>query len=474
MPRFALPLLLLASAAVAAPVPKVVLSAEQEKEFNTLWDTRGERASAQLRYYCRLVSQPDAGVEYIRRLVKPAEMSEKEAKAIITDLGSKDEVTAKRAYRDLRYRDIRLAMTLSDAWELAAEESQQVRLAFAVFGLGWPSEGTSVRLLPPERGEASWKLLTTKAGTSSIQRSAPQTYDEQIKAEKGYDEKSPLPIADWVAFLERTDTPAARKHLEALATAREGAKTTRYAMAARDRLRVKPRSPSPDLDAAWLRKWYPFTKPDAANVFLDAPDEAVLFLKKKLRPVKLNQDVAKQLLTDLFGDDKKKVLAAVRELQVVDLQLENDFADLWVKADTPTKRCRLVDTKMLWDDQPYNAIPDDFDIDERNTLRDYERIGFDRRGDDPVDAGVNNRWRDDVPMAARKGDSPAGGQSFAFLSRKGETHSDRWYHEESAIYILDAIGTDDALAIVKDMATGHPDAGPTKAAKEVLKRRGIK
>ena len=47
----------------------------------------------------------------------------------------------------------------------------------------------------------------------------------------------------------------------------------------------------------------------------------------------------------------------------------------------------------------------------------------------------------------------------------------KWNREEAAIWVLEAIGTDAALAIVERMATGHPDAGPTIAAKEVLARR---
>ena len=61
--------LLLATPAVAAPVPKVVLSVEQEKEFNDLWDaTTHTGSSTSVHLYCRLITQPDAAVEYHRNL----------------------------------------------------------------------------------------------------------------------------------------------------------------------------------------------------------------------------------------------------------------------------------------------------------------------------------------------------------------------------------------------------------------------
>lgn len=48
-----------------------------------------------------------------------------------------------------------------------------------------------------------------------------------------------------------------------------------------------------------------------------------------------------------------------------------------------------------------------------------------------------------------------------------------WNRQASAIHILDAIGTADALGLIRDLATGHPDAAPTKVAKSVLKRRKL-
>jgi hypothetical protein len=38
-----------------------------------------------------------------------------------------------------------------------------------------------------------------------------------------------------------------------------------------------------------------------------------------------------------------------------------------------------------------------------------------------------------------------------------------------AVVLLEHIGTPDATAILKDMATGHPDAYASKVAKEALK-----
>jgi hypothetical protein len=45
----------------------------------------------------------------------------------------------------------------------------------------------------------------------------------------------------------------------------------------------------------------------------------------------------------------------------------------------------------------------------------------------------------------------------------------KWTRAVRAVVMPEHIGTPDAEAILKDMATGHPDAYPTKVAKEALK-----
>ena len=46
----------------------------------------------------------------------------------------------------------------------------------------------------------------------------------------------------------------------------------------------------------------------------------------------------------------------------------------------------------------------------------------------------------------------------------------KWTRAQRAIVLLEHIGTPEAESVLKEMATGHPDAQPTKAAKEALER----
>jgi hypothetical protein len=46
----------------------------------------------------------------------------------------------------------------------------------------------------------------------------------------------------------------------------------------------------------------------------------------------------------------------------------------------------------------------------------------------------------------------------------------KWNQAVRAIVLLEHIGTPDALAILRDMASGHPEAQPTRTAVEALAR----
>ncbi len=88
--------------------------------------------------------------------------------------------------------------------------------------------------------------------------------------------------------------------------------------------------------------------------------------------------------------------------------------------------------------------------------------------------GISGQIRKDWPPESIPAEfRNRGGESWGYtLAESAEEISrSKWQREEAAIWVLEAIGTDAAIAILERMATGHPDAGPTIAAREVLARR---
>lgn len=473
MPRLLpLALLLLATPAVAAPVPKETLTKEQEAEFNDLWDRAYRSDSARGQLYCRFVSERDAAVEYLTRTMKPAKLDVKEAKALIADLNSKEEAVWKRAYRELRMRDVRLAMTFDDAWALAKTDEQKLRLGLLASGFGAVGgDIKKVELNPPTAAVHPGKLYLTESNPYHANGSAPvfQTFEQWVAGEKARRHDTDPRIVLGVAALERIGSKSARSHLRDLAN--EGhskAWTTNEALAGLDRMNA----PKPDVvpfSELWAKGYDVFSNAPHVNQFLDRPEPAVKFIKENLRPSKLTADEAKRLLARLFSDDSKEARVAHRVLDQLDVRLAMTMEDAWKEAKTPSDRGRLVSVMTAWGTGPNRVISDDSDLDERHRWYDYELL-YDKRFDEWVANGV---WRPEVPeQVRRQRPSPAGGGSYGNTADRIDPR--RWYRENTSIAILDAIGTDDAIGIIKEMATGHPDAGPTKAAKDVLKRRGMK
>ncbi len=61
-------------------------------------------------------------------------------------------------------------------------------------------------------------------------------------------------------------------------------------------------------------------------------------------------------------------------------------------------------------------------------------------------------------------------REFPVATRAEAVQRPSWTQVTRAIVILEHIGTPEALAVLKEMATGHPGALPTQTAKEAVER----
>ena len=197
-----------------------------------------------------------------------------------------------------------------------------------------------------------------------------------------------------------------------------------------------------ELEALWADLYK--DEPDASTAVLEMfkqPDKAVPFLKAKLRPLKLDAARCKQLLKYLGNKEENVWRAAWDELDYQDPRLAIDLLTLMKDvSETPT-RTRMVELCSQM---------------EADSL-----------------AGKDVQIR------------PVGNEGFNFTDGKGswwaEHRIDRigkfsrhsklsWVRATRAVVILEQIGSAEAEKVLEQMADGHPDAFPTKAAKESLKR----
>ena len=56
------------------------------------------------------------------------------------------------------------------------------------------------------------------------------------------------------------------------------------------------------------------------------------------------------------------------------------------------------------------------------------------------------------------------------MFRAGDGHKQKWTRAVRAILLLEHVGTPEARALLKSMASGHVDACPTRSAKDALAR----
>jgi hypothetical protein len=180
-------------------------------------------------------------------------------------------------------------------------------------------------------------------------------------------------------------------------------------------------------------------------------EETVGYLKVKLFPLKLNKQRAKQLISELGSKNEKTAQLAFKTLAYFDPRLaftDEEMRDALM--DRPESR-RLG---AILCDLPMDALgsgtwhwhsPDNQIYHFSHT----EIVG---------NRNVHRNWNTAIAVAD--------------IGKHGRNSN--WIRATRAIAVLENIGSDEAMAIVKSMATGHPDAGPTKAAKSVLQRRRLK
>jgi hypothetical protein len=197
-----------------------------------------------------------------------------------------------------------------------------------------------------------------------------------------------------------------------------------------------------ELDGLWAELYK--DEPAAAHALLKLfkqPDHAVPFLKAKLLPLKLDGDRCRQLLKDLGSDDEKTWKEAREELDYFDPRLAIELQTLMAEVTEKPARTRLVE--LLSTREADSLAGQDV------TLSPVGNDGFNFRAN-------NGSW-----WAEHKIERIGG----SFWNPKPA-----WRRAARGVAILEQIGTPDAVKVLEQLADGHPDATPTKAAKESLER----
>jgi hypothetical protein len=170
---------------------------------------------------------------------------------------------------------------------------------------------------------------------------------------------------------------------------------------------------------------------------------AVSFLKKTMKPLKIDRDRVNDLLESLGSDREAVWMAAFEELEYFDPRLAIDLETLMAGVSQAPARQRLVE--VLSGRKPGSLAGLTIEL---GTLGNGDGFNF---------TSNNGSWWAEHKV------SRINANAWGNPRKK-------WTRSVRAIVLLEHIGTPDAIAVLTNMATGHPDAQPTIAARAALKR----
>jgi RNA polymerase sigma factor (sigma-70 family) len=175
-------------------------------------------------------------------------------------------------------------------------------------------------------------------------------------------------------------------------------------------------------------------------------DHQISFLKGKLHPLKVDKADAKKWIAALANEDDWK--AAYQKLEYFDPRLALAPDEAMENAMTLPARRRLAAILIG------SNNPNRFHSDGNNwTIR--------------VKKATDGTFTLEVSELFAGGFPPQS-QVFTLVQKVADLRVRSWMRLTRGVLILEHLGTPEALSILKDVATGHPDALPTEVAKKAV------
>jgi hypothetical protein len=428
--------LIVVGAAVAKPLrPGTFDQRRMEALWLELEKTEGDGSRALL----TLSLQPKEATAFLNKKMHPLTVSADKIRSLAGSLASDQEATWKPAFEELEYFDPRLAIDLETLMGEVTESPARQRLVEILSGRPAGSlAGKAITLRHLGAGINGYNFVADagswwaehQVGRINLRPTRPKW----TRAVRG------------IVLLEHVGTPDAVALLEILATGHPDAQPTK---AARQALDSKPLNPGVRLDERQRQSlWVALerSEEEAARALLRLslePKETMAFLKKKMQPLKVEAAQVRTLLAKLSSDQESVWKPAFEELEHFDPRLAIDLEPLMNEVTESPARERLVE---ILSGRNAGSLAG-----KQITLR---RVG---NGGDGYNFLAEGSW-----WAEHKVSRINSGW-WGNMRRK-------WTRAVRAMVLLEHVGTPDALAILRDMATGHPEAQPTRAARVALER----
>jgi hypothetical protein len=205
-----------------------------------------------------------------------------------------------------------------------------------------------------------------------------------------------------------------------------------------------PASSEKEFESWWddLEKVEPHSS-RALLKFSSRPAEAIAFFKPRMKPLKIEADDVRALIAKLDSGEESTWKPAFEELEYFDPRLAIGLEDLMKEFTQTPARTRLVEV--------LSGRTADSLKGKNVQLRQHGNPGdefFNFFAD-------NGSWWAEARVSR--------------LSATGWGNpKKKWTRANRAIILLEHINTPEAIAVIKRMALGHPDAEPTRVARSIV------
>ena len=208
-----------------------------------------------------------------------------------------------------------------------------------------------------------------------------------------------------------------------------------------------PADPPADTMETW---WLDLEKnePESTRALLKfaaRPKETVAFFREHLKPLDVTPERVRLLISELGSRVDEIRNAAFEELEYFDPRLAIDLETLMAEVTATPNRQRLVE--LLGDRKLGSLLEQDIQLRPSGSgANAKEYFNF---------VSNNASWWAEAKLNR--------------LSRGGSWNGKKkWVRAIRAIVLLEQIGSSEALELLQEMATGHPEAYPTQVARQAL------
>jgi hypothetical protein len=408
----------------------------------SLWADLEKDELAANRALLTLADRPVEATALLKSKMKPLTITRERVHSLLKDLGREDEKVWRRAFEELDYFDPRLVIDLETLMRDITEPLVRTRMV-ELMSARPPDllKGKVVGLMPLGRGKdfQGFNFVMRPGGAWWAEHRVENLNmfgDDTTKTKWTRTVRG-------VVLLEHIGTLEALAIVKEISTGDPDAQPTKVALEAVARSARKHAANAMALPTWWadLEK----TELEAAQVllnFADRPAESVAFLKKQMRPLTIDGERVQTLLTDLGSEDDAIWKPAFEELQYFDPRLVFDLQSLMRDVKEPSVRTRMVEIMSGFEADSHKGK----EISLRGNPGSFNF--FDGQGS----------WHAEDRVERMN----------VFL--RGSNEKKKWTRAVRAMVFLEHTATPDAVSILKVMASGQPDAQPTKAAREAMGR----